>query len=255
MNKQYFTLITGASSGIGQATAKLLAQHGRNLILIARRKDRLDTLKKELESQYAVEILVFQLDVQNLAAIEKFFDKIKDKKIDVLINNAGLARGRLLLENYQWDDIEQMINTNIKGFLKVAQLSIPFLKETKGHIINLSSIAGIEAYEGASIYCGTKAFVKMISKSLRIDLAGTGIRVTDIAPGAVNTEFSLVRFDNDKSKASAVYDGYIPLYAEDIADCILFSLNRPASVNIQYMLVMPTAQVSATRISSSCLPR
>lgn len=166
-----------------------------------------------------------------------------------MINNAGLALDKASFEDYDFNDFTGMIDTNIKGFLKVAQLGIPHLKKTKGHIVNLSSIAGLEAYEGGSVYCASKAFVHMISKSLRIDLAGTGIRVTDIAPGAVETDFSNVRFKGDTEKAASVYKGYAPLQPEDIADCIAFAVSRPAHVNIDSMLVMPTAQASATRFT------
>lgn len=243
-----FSLITGASSGIGKATAYKFAENARNLILIARRFEELEKMKGELEAKYKIEVLIYQVDVQNLKEIEDFFEKIKDKEIDILVNNAGLARGKDSLENYNWDDIEDMINTNIKAFLRVAKLTIPYLKKTEGHIVNISSIAGIEAYEGGSVYCASKAFVKMISKGLRIDLLGTNIRVTDIAPGAVETEFSEVRFHGDKEKASSVYKGYQALKAEDIAETINFAVNQPKHVNLEYMLIMPTAQASATRV-------
>ena len=141
-----------------------------------------------------------------------------------------------------------MIDINIKAFTRVAQLAIPQLKKTQGHIVNISSVAGVEAYEGGSVYCGTKAFVKMISQALRIDLMGTGIRVTDIAPGAVDTEFSNIRFKGDDEKASGVYKGYVPLYAKDIAETISFALSRSPSVDIQYIQIMPTAQASAVRV-------
>lgn len=243
-----YTLITGASSGIGLACAHALAKEGKNLILLARRAEKLAQIKTELESSHNISVLTYTVDVQDLAAVEEVFAQLQSYEIETLINNAGLAAGKETFENYDWADFEAMINTNIKGFLKVAQLTIPFLKKTQGHMVNISSVAGIEAYEGGSVYSASKAFVKMISKSLRIDLAGTGIRVTDIAPGAVNTEFSNVRFKGDGSKAEAVYKGYTPLTPQDIADCIMFSLSRPKSVNLEYMLVMPTAQASATRI-------
>lgn len=243
-----YSLVTGASSGIGRACVEMLAELGRSVIVVARRLDQLELLRQEIEAKHKVEILPFQLDVSHPEQIDAFYASIADKKIDVLINNAGLARGRASLESYDWKDIEEMVDVNIKGFVRVAQGAIPFLKETQGHIVNISSVAGIEAYEGSAVYCGTKAFVKMISKGLRIDLAGTGIRVTDIAPGAVNTEFSTVRFHGDQTKADQVYEGFVPLYAEDIAECIRFSLTRPPSVTIEYMLVMPTAQASITRI-------
>ncbi len=248
MNSKTYALITGASSGIGAAVARKLAETNHNLILIARRKDKLHQIKEELEKKYEVEVLCFALDVTDIPRLNTLFKKLEDLSIDIAINNAGLALGKDSIEDYDWTDFNTMIDVNIKAFTRVAQLIIPFLKKTKGHIINISSIAGIEAYEGGSVYCGTKAFVKMVSKSMRLDLAGTGVRVTDIAPGAVDTEFSTVRFKGDKLKADNVYQGFIPLYAEDIADTILFALNRPPQVNIEYILITPTAQAGATRI-------
>jgi len=248
MNENAFTIITGASSGIGSACATALAREGKNLILLARRKDKLEQIKSELEKTYSVEVLIYQVDLSEIKNIEDFFKQIEDKTIDTLINNAGLALGKASFEDYDWVDFNQMIDINIKAFTRVAQLVIPHLKRTKGHIINISSVAGIEAYEGGSVYSGSKAFVKMISKSLRIDLLTTGVRVTDIAPGAVDTEFSTVRFKGDKSIVDSVYKGFTPLYASDIADTIVFALSRPKSVNLEYILIMPTAQASATRV-------
>lgn len=244
LNKNAFALITGASSGIGQATAAQLAALGKNLIIVARRKERLETLKNKLEAAHSVQVKTFSLDVSDLKAVEDFYQQIANYKIDQLINNAGLSRGKDSFENYRWQDWEEMIDVNIKGFLKVAQLAIPFLKESQGHIVNLSSTAGLEAYEGGNVYGGTKSFVQMISKSLRIDLLGTGIRVTDIAPGAVNTEFSTIRFHGDKTKADAVYKGFTELTADDIADNIVYCLTRPLHVNIESLVVYPTAQAS-----------
>ncbi len=248
MKDTAFTIITGASSGIGRACATALAKEGKNLILLARRKDKLEQIKSELEEAHSVEVLIYQVDLSEVKNIEDFFKQIEDKTVDTLINNAGLALGKASFEDYDWEDFNQMIDINVKAFTRVAQLAIPHLKRTKGHIVNISSVAGIEAYEGGSVYCGSKAFVKMISKSLRIDLLETGVRVTDIAPGAVDTEFSTVRFKGDKSIVDSVYKGYTPLYAEDIADTIVFALSRPKSVNLEYILIMPTAQASATRV-------
>lgn len=251
MDNQHFVLITGASSGIGEACALLLAEQKKNLILLARRKEKLDELKTKLETTHGITVLTYHVDLANHSEIEQFFTSIQDKSIDVLINNAGLALGKASFEQYDWKDFDQMIDINIKAFTRVAQLAILFLKKTEGHIINISSVAGMEAYEGGSVYCGTKAFVKMISKALRIDLMGSNVRVTDIAPGAVNTEFSTVRFKGDENMATSVYNGYTPLYAHDIAETILFALNRPKSVNLESILIMPTAQASATRISKT----
>lgn len=248
MTNTNFALITGASSGIGEACAVGLAKEGRNLILLARRRERMEELQAKLERENGVTVLVYQVDLSDLKQIEKFFEEIADKEIDILINNAGLAAGKASFEDYDWADFEQMIDINIKAFTKVAQLAVPFLKKTKGQIVNISSVAGIEAYEGGSVYCASKAYVKMLSKALRIDLQGTGVRVTEIAPGAVDTEFSNVRFKGDAEKAAAVYQGFTPLYAADIAETVMFALSRPASVNIESILVMPTAQASAVRV-------
>jgi len=244
INKNHYALITGASSGIGQATAESLAALGKNLIIVARRKDRLENLHKDLTEKYGVEVKTYSLDVSDIKAVERFYQDIAELKIDMLINNAGLSRGKESFEDYDFNDWEEMIDVNIKGFLKVAQLAIPFLKATKGHMVNLSSTAGLEAYEGGSVYGGTKSFVQMISKSLRIDLVATGIRVTDIAPGAVNTEFSTVRFKGDKAKADNVYKGFTELTAADIADNIIYCVTRPPHVNIESLVVYPTAQAS-----------
>ena len=251
MNKNTFALITGASSGIGKACAEALAQEGNNLILLARRGSKLEEIKIQFEKKYSIQILIYQVDLGKLSNIEDFFKQIKDKEIDILINNAGGALGKTSFEDCDWNDFNQMIDINIKAFTRVAQLTIPYLKKTQGYIFNISSIAWIEAYEWGSVYCGSKAFVKMISKSLRIDLMGTGIRVTDIAPGAVNTEFSTVRFKGDKNIADSVYKGYTPIYAKDIAEVVIFALSRPKSINLEYILIMPTAQASATRISKN----
>lgn len=179
------------------------------------------------------------------------FADLANVEIDVVVNNAGLALGKDKLEDADFADVQQMIDTNVTGLLKITQCAIPFLKNTRGHIVNLSSIAGRESYEGGLVYCGTKACVKMISKGLRIDLSGTGIRVTDIAPGAVETNFSNVRFKGDAERAAKVYEGWAPLQAEDIADCIAFAVSRPPHVNIDEMLVMPTQQASAGRIAKN----
>ncbi len=244
LKKNTFALITGASSGIGQATAHHLAALGKPLILVARREDRLKELTETLTGKFGIKAEYYCVDVSDLKAVEDFYHNIAEKEIDILINNAGLSRGKESFADYAWEDWEMMIEVNIKGFLKVAQLAVPFLKATQGHIVNLSSTAGLEAYEGGNVYGGTKSFVQMISKSLRIDLLGTGIRVTDIAPGAVNTEFSTVRFHGDKSKADKVYDGFKELTADDIADNITYCVTRPPHVNIESLVVYPTAQAS-----------
>lgn len=242
-----YTLITGGNSGIGLKTAEALARQKRNIILVARDEKKSEVAAAAIRKETGVDVRTYSVDVCDDAAVERFFAEIKGIDIDVLINNAGLALGKDSFQNYDFEDCRTMVETNVIGFLKIAHMALPHLKKTKGHIVNISSIAGIEAYEGGSIYCATKAFVKMISRSLRIDLAGTGIRVTDIAPGAVETNFSNVRFKGDSERAASVYKGFAPLKPDDIADCIAFAVSRPAHVNIDSMLVMPTAQASAAR--------
>jgi len=244
-----YSLITGASSGIGKASAYSLAKLNKNLILISRRMERLEELKEVLESKYNIKILIHSVDVTDQKQVNDFFEKISDYSIDVFVNNAGLALGKSSFQESDFDDYERMIETNIKGFTYMARKTIPFLIKTKGHIINVSSVSGIESYPGGSVYCGTKAYVKMLSKGFRIDLVGKDVRVTDIAPGAVNTEFSTVRFHGNKEQADDVYKGFSPLLAEDIADCIEFAVTRPPHVNIEYLLVMPTDQAAVAYLN------
>lgn len=243
-----YSLITGGSSGIGLETAKVLAKHGRAIALVARNAQKLAAAAEQVQAAGAPDVITIAADVQVAADIDHIFETLGDKPIDVLVNNAGLALGKSTLEDCDFADIQTMVDTNVVGFLNVAKQAIPLLRKTKGHIINISSIAGQEAYEGGVVYCATKAFVRMISKGLRIDLAGTEVRVTDIAPGKVETDFSTVRFKGDNNKAATEYQGYEPLQATDIAECIGFAVSRPAHVNIDHMLIMPTAQASATRL-------
>lgn len=238
-----FTLITGASSGIGEATARRLARDGRNLILVARRKDRLEALQKELSS--TVDVQIAGVDLTDRAATQSFFVSMRDRDIDAVINNAGRALGRDRLDAASMDDLQGMIDLNISAFTHVIRLSLPFLVKTKGHLVNLGSIAGLEVYEGGVTYCATKHFVRAMSHGLRIELVEQEVRVTEICPGAVETEFSLVRYKGDNKKAAAVYEGYEPLRPEDIADSIAYALSRPKHVNVDTMLVMPTAQARA----------
>jgi 3-hydroxy acid dehydrogenase / malonic semialdehyde reductase len=238
-----YTLITGASAGIGEATARKLASEGRNLILVARRADRLRALQNELGK---VDSKVYTLDVTDHKALEKMFAELKDISIDAVINNAGLAVGRDPFDQYDFQDVLPMIDVNITAFLKVAHLSLPFLKRSKGHLVNLGSIAGIEAYKGGAVYCGTKHFVHAFSRALRHDLLGTGVRITIIAPGNVETEFSVVRYKGDQAKADAIYSGWRHLKSEDIADAISHALNSPAHVDLEQITVMPTDQAGVT---------
>jgi NADP-dependent 3-hydroxy acid dehydrogenase YdfG len=247
MNKK-IALITGATAGIGYETAFLLAQNNYNLVLTGRRKERLESLKDELQSSYDCKILTLNFDIRDRTNSETAFNSIPDdwKAIDVLINNAGLAAGLAPVNSADVNDWEDMIDTNIKGLLYTTRAISPWMVERQtGHIINISSIAGKESYPNGSVYCGTKHAVSAISRAMRIELMPYGIKVTTIAPGAVETEFSLVRFRGDQEKAEQVYKGFTPLSGKDIAETILFILSRPTHVNIDDLLIMPTNQASA----------
>jgi len=238
-------LITGATSGIGEATALILAQNNFDLIITGRRSERLNKLKEEIlnENRCRVEILCF--DIRNKKETATAFESLPDemKDIDVLVNNAGLAVGLDPIHEGNLDDWEQMIDTNVKGLLFITRLISPIMvKRNSGHIINLSSVAGREAYASGNVYCATKFAVQALTQGMRIDLVKHDIKVSSIAPGAVETEFSLVRFKGDEEKADKVYNGFTPLYAKDIAETILFMVTRPAHVNIDDVLIMPTAQ-------------
>lgn len=242
-----FTLITGASAGIGLAAAKLFASKGHNLLLLARRFDRLEALKKDIEKAHKVEVKIFELDVTDRKKLDAFFTSLKDLSIDVVINNAGLALGTEPFDQYDFADVDTMIDVNIRAMARVGQLSIPFLKKTKGHLVNLGSIAGTLTYPGGTIYCATKHFVHAFTEGLRKDLLGSGVRVTTIAPGRVETEFSEVRMKHkDDAKANAIYREIESLQPEDIADAILYVVSAPKHVNIELMLVMPTGQAGTT---------
>jgi NADP-dependent 3-hydroxy acid dehydrogenase YdfG len=242
--KNQLALITGATSGIGKACAIELAKMGVNLILVGRRKDKLKEIKKSLLSNYDIKINIFPLDVTNKKDVEKKLShSIVKQNIDILINNAGLALGIEKIDDGIIDNWETMIDTNIKGLLYVSRVIIPHMrKNNQGHIINIGSIAGSMCYSGGNVYSATKSAVHSLSQSMNIDLVGTNIRVSNIAPGAVQTEFSDVRFEGDKVKSDAVYQGYQPLMASDIANLIVYVLNAPKHINIQHTLIMPTAQ-------------
>ena len=248
MNKYIF--ITGATAGFGEACATLFAQNGWNLIITGRRKTRLTELSEQLVKAYDVKVSTLSFDVQNLEevnnAVESLPLEIKNS-IEILINNAGLAVGRGPIDTGLIEDWERMIDTNIKGLLYVSKAIIPFFKQNKkGHIFNLGSIAGKEVYPGGNVYCATKHAVDALSKAMRIDLVEHSIKVTNIAPGAADTEFSIVRFKGDTETAKSVYDGFEPLVAQDIAETIYFVATRPQHVTINDLTIMPTAQASAT---------
>jgi NADP-dependent 3-hydroxy acid dehydrogenase YdfG len=244
-----YALITGASSGFGAAIASSLAKEGYGLILTARRLDRLIALKETL-SQDSPDIIIGKLDVRDRAAVNQWVDALGDhvkQNLSILINNAGLAAGRSTIDQGLASDWEQMIDTNLTGLLYVSQAVIPLLKARKeGLIINITSIAGKEAYPQGNVYCATKAAVDQLTKGMRMDLLPFGIRVSSIAPGAAETEFSLVRFKGDEDQASAVYQGFTPLDAKDIADAVQFIVTRPPHVSIHDLVIMPSAQASAT---------
>lgn len=246
MNK--IALITGATSGIGRAAALLLARNDFNIIVTGRRSELLDKLEMEIMSKTSAEVLTLNFDIRSRDAVEKAVTSLPKKwqSIDVLVNNAGLAAGLSLIHEGDIEDWEQMIDTNIKGLLYITRAVSPGMTARKsGHIINIGSIAGKEVYEKGNVYCSTKFAVEALTRGMRTDLVDYGIKVTAIHPGAVETEFSIVRFKGDKAKADKVYEGFIPLYENDIAEAILFAITRPPHVNINDMLIMPTAQASA----------
>lgn len=247
-------LITGASSGIGAACANVLAKEGNfRLLLCARRDDRLSELKENLEqSVEGIEVHTFILDVRNREAVNSAIDNLPQewKNIDVLINNAGLSQGLDALQDGDPDDWDRMIDTNVKGLLYVTKAVTPLLKQSSNaHIVNIGSIAGKEVYPNGNVYCATKHAVDALNKAMRIDLLPFGIKVTAINPGMVETEFSVVRFHGDNERAKSVYTGLTPLSGEDIADTIAFVLSRPAHVNINDLLIMPTEQATGTIVN------
>lgn len=240
-------LITGTTSGIGQATAYTLAEQGFDLIINGRRSERLEQQAKQLQDDYGIKVLQMHVDIRNSEDVALFFENLPNswKCIDVLINNAGLAAGLQNIEGGDIDHWNRMIDTNIKGLLFVTKAMIPLLKQTKGYIINIGSIAGKEVYPNGNVYCGTKHMVDALNKAMRRELAEAGIRVSSVNPGAVETEFSIVRMDGDSYKAKSVYDGFENLIAQDVADTIWFVLSRPRHVTINEITIMPTAQPAA----------
>lgn len=247
MNSKRIVLITGATSGIGEATARLLAANNFKLILVGRRNDRLTKLTGELSQ--VTEVIALNFDVRDRSQTAQSIGSLPEewKNIDVLVNNAGNAHGLAPIQTGEVDDWDAMIDINVKGLLYVSKQVMPGMIARKaGHILNIGSIAGKEVYPNGNVYCASKFAVDALTKGMRMDLNLFGIKVTGIHPGMVETEFSLVRFKGDAERAKSVYQGLTPLYAADIADVILFTVTRPAHVVIADMVVLPTAQASAT---------
>lgn len=249
--KNKLVFITGASSGIGAACASYFAKSGARLLLCARRLETLDLLADELRKQYHSDVHTFKLDVRDRNAVKTSVETLPDafKSIDILVNNAGLAAGLDFTQEADIDDWEAMIDTNLKGLLYVTRVVLPFMVAKRaGHIINIGSVAAREVYPKGNVYCATKHAVKALSASLRMDLSGTGIRVSMVDPGAVETNFSLTRFKGNEKRASDVYVGMTPLTPEDVADVVLYCANCPPHVNISDVMIMPTDQACATMV-------
>ncbi len=243
-------LVTGASSGIGWATAELLAAEGYDLIICGRREERL----KELAEKVNVRTLSLVFDVREKSQVSQAIDSIPEEwqSIDVLINNAGNAHGLSKLQDGSIEDWDAMIDINVKGLLYVTKAIVPnMVKRGRGHVVNIGSIAGKEVYPNGNVYCASKHAVDAINNGMRLDLLGTGVKVSQVCPGLVETEFSLVRFKGDADRASGVYDGFDALTAHDIADIIRFIVTRPAHVNIADTIVFPSAQVASTLVSKN----
>src|SRR4030042_1217981 len=238
-------MITGATAGFGQATARKFAKNGYDVIITGRRKERLDKLEKELSAMGDIKILSLNFDVRNSKDVGSVIEKLPEewKNIDILVNNAGLAVGLERIDSGIIDDWDRMVDTNIKGLLYVTRVVAPLMvARGKGHIFNIGSIAGKAAYEGGNVYCATKSAVDSLTRSMRIDLLKHNIRVTQIAPGMADTEFSIVRFKGDAEKAKAVYKGIDALTAEDIAEVIWFCATLPDHVCINDLVITPTQQ-------------
>src|ERR1035437_3285071 len=241
-------LITGATSGIGKASAEIFARNGYDLIITGRRKDRLEALSYELKKKFKIKTLALSFDIRHLKEVIKYLTALPEewKKIDVLLNNAGLASGLSSIQEGSMDDWEMMIDTNVKGLLYVTRHIAPLMIQNgRGHILNVASIAGKQVYPNGNVYCATKFAVDALSQAMRIDMIQHGIRVTNIAPGLVETEFSIVRFHGNAERAKQTYTGFQPLTAEDIAETIYWCASRPAHVNINDVVITPTAQANA----------
>jgi NADP-dependent 3-hydroxy acid dehydrogenase YdfG len=244
-------LVTGASSGIGRSCAESFAREGAKLILCARRKDRLSELSLKFSKEYKTESVILAFDIREQAEVEKAFNSLPDKwkDIDILLNNAGLARGFSKIHEANLPDWEEMIDTNVKGLLYITRLVSPYMvKKENGHIINIGSTAGHEVYAYGNVYCATKFAVKGLTRAIRVDLLDKNIKVTSVDPGMVETEFAMVRFSGDEVKAKNVYKGIIPLTPADVAEAVLFAATRPDHVNINEIIITPAAQASSNQV-------
>ncbi|NES94868.1 MAG: SDR family oxidoreductase [Desertifilum sp. SIO1I2] len=244
-------LITGASSGIGAACARVFAQAGAKLILTARRQERLESLARSLMQDFSCQLYSLALDVRDRTSVEQSLSGLPSQwsEIDILVNNAGLSRGLNKLHEGDILDWEEMIDTNVKGLLYVTRTLVPgMIQRQRGHIVNIGSIAGHQTYPGGNVYCATKAAVKALSEGLKQDLLGTPVRVSSVDPGLVETEFSEVRFHGDTERAKTVYQGLTPLTAQDVAEVVLFCVTRPAHVNISDVILVPTDQATTTLV-------
>jgi 3-hydroxy acid dehydrogenase / malonic semialdehyde reductase len=247
MKPKKIVFITGATSGIGEACAEKFAANHCDVIIAGRRKDRLLKLSGHLKKKYKTDVLCLAFDITRLTEVTKAISSLKGKWkiIDILVNNAGLAVGMNPVNEGIFEDWERMIDTNIKGLLYVSRLVLPMMVERQqGHIINIGSIAGKETYANGNVYCATKSAVDALTKGMRIELLKHNIKVTAVHPGAVETEFSIVRFKGDKQTAKNVYNGFKPLSGKDVAETIYYTTTLPSHVNINEMLVLPTAQAN-----------
>lgn len=245
-------VITGASSGIGRACAEVCAAEGARLVLLARRRERLNELAAGLKARYGTQAILATCDVRDKDSVENVFSALASEwaAIDILINNAGLSRGLDKIQDGDFENWDEMIDTNVKGLLYVTRTLLPGMIERKnGIVVNISSIAGREVYPAGNVYCASKHAARAISRSMQLDLNGTGVRVCNIDPGLVETEFSLVRFRGDAERAENVYKGYTPLAPDDVADAVLYCITRPKHVSIQDMLIMPADQASTTLVN------
>jgi len=244
-------LVTGASSGIGEACALALAREGCHLLLAARRRERVEGLADALQRDHGIEVLAQALDVRDQSAVESWIGGLAGewREVDILINNAGLARGLSPLQEGNVGHWEEMIDTNLKGLLYVTRAVLPgMIERGRGHVINVGSIAGHEAYAGGNVYCATKFAVSGLTRALAIDTLGTGVRVSSVDPGLVETEFSLVRFDGDRVRSASVYEGIEPLTASDVAEAVVFCASRPANANVRELVLLAENQAGAAHV-------